>query len=446
MAQYLSPFLKQLLNESKLAASCTFLTSLSAPGILTDSPSFLVPKQDDNKPKKTPPPATPVYLPSYIPKKPTRTDLPEGSELAKTFAGIRAYHHIKPYHAELLNLKVERDVPLEQLVPARFLPAVEENSVPSTTATTDTADVQSSRRLSNGTAVPGQEAYLVRKRELDVANEVAYETVKRRGTKAEVKIVQYRKFFETLELVGTYWDTSRDDVGATSGEKSKTEARNGDELDIDAVGAFEQAADKSKDDDGKAVHQAEKLEQNTNNTTTDTLKYADVKRADDKSSGERKDGDKTAAPQTDNPTQDNNHSAKTTEDTYTYTGHRLSTGSQMPESYRLDLIRTFVEPLLWSFGLLAEPPRSQPRLQIQYLLIPVRHSAVIYRNPMDRARARAGWLEGPIMGVHCREDIVSRGDTESFGRMVREQFKRQRLTEKQFDEKVKRLAKETSSE
>ena len=318
--------------------------------------------------------------------------------------------------------------------------------MPSTTATTNTADVRSSKRLSNGTAVPGQEAYLVRKRELEVANEVAYETVKRRGAKTEVKIVQYRKFFETLELVGTYWDTSRDDVGMTGEEESKTDLRDSNKMDIDTVGAVEQAPDESKGDDRKTVYQAGKSDQDTNNTTTNTLKHAGEKHTDHEFSGERQDGDETAAPQTSKPTQEGNNSTKTTEDTYTYTGHRLSTGSQMPESYRLDLIRTFIEPLLWSFGLLAEPPRSQPRLQIQNLLIPVRHSAVIYRTPLWRARARAGCLEGPVMGVHCREDIVSRGDNECLGRMVRELFKRQRLTEKQYDEKVKRLVRETSSE
>jgi hypothetical protein len=88
----------------------------------------------------------------------------------------------------------------------------------------------------------------------------------------------------------------------------------------------------------------------------------------------------------------------------TYRGNRLGNGAEMPDSYRLDTVRSFLEPIAWAFGLTLLPHRRPPALALENIRFPVRMSTVAWRAPSDRMRARAGWLEGPVMGVQCRAE------------------------------------------
>ena len=384
---------------------------------------------------------------------------------------MKTYGHVKPKHAEVLGLRVERDVPITTLIPEKFLPPVVEAKDNSSITTTMTRAETSSKKLSNGSAVPGPEAYLSKKRELEVGNEVAYEAIKRRGVRGEVKVVQYRKFFEALEVVGGFWDCSRDDKSTVGEERMKVgkedkvqlqaelqeyiraQEKESAKMNVHREGDEGRSSDGSKNGDGKTAQQTNEpsqessidkimedvkhtVDKHTNNKHIDERQndstYINDKHVDDKHKG-------------DSPTNDKHieHSSTTTSTPHTYTGHRLGTGSQMPESYRLDLIRTFLDPLLYPFGLIAEPPRSQPRLQLQNLLIPVRHSSVIYRAPTDMMRARAGWMEGPVVGVHCRDQIACKDDEEDeiWARILMDLFQKGFLTEDKAEDEMMNMVR-----
>ena len=98
-----------------------------------------------------------------------------------------------------------------------------------------------------------------------------------------------------------------------------------------------------------------------------------------------------------------------------YKGRRIGTGSQMPELYRDDTVRYFVEAIAWAFGCQVTPPRTPPRLSLQNCLLPVRHNTLVYRSPTDRQRARQGLVEGPLMAIQCRPDTSFRSDGEGVG-------------------------------
>ena len=89
-----------------------------------------------------------------------------------------------------------------------------------------------------------------------------------------------------------------------------------------------------------------------------------------------------------------------------YTGHRISTGSAMPQHLRADVAVAFLEPWAQLFGCCVERTRpgagGPARVHIGRLRTAVEHAAVVHRVPRNPGRARAGFNEGPVMLVQCR--------------------------------------------
>lgn len=89
-----------------------------------------------------------------------------------------------------------------------------------------------------------------------------------------------------------------------------------------------------------------------------------------------------------------------------YKGRRIGTGSKMPETFRNDAVRAFVEAIAWVFGCHMSGPRQSSQLEIRKLLVPVTQAATVWRTPQDKAEAKRGILEGPILGVQCRPETA----------------------------------------
>jgi hypothetical protein len=68
--------------------------------------------------------------------------------------------------------------------------------------------------------------------------------------------------------------------------------------------------------------------------------------------------------------------------------------------------------------------RRPPVLKLEHVRFPVRMSSVAWRAPQDRAKARQGWMEGPVLGMQCRADVnfgsTGKLDAESVLDAVRE--------------------------
>ena len=76
----------------------------------------------------------------------------------------------------------------------------------------------------------------------------------------------------------------------------------------------------------------------------------------------------------------------------------------MPDHFRNDAIRGFLDPIAAAFGCQVSNPRRVPQLQIKSLLIPVTQTAVVWRTPQDKGQRQRGILEGPVLGVQCRTE------------------------------------------
>ena len=88
----------------------------------------------------------------------------------------------------------------------------------------------------------------------------------------------------------------------------------------------------------------------------------------------------------------------------TYKGRRIGSGSGMPDAYRVDTVRAFLEPIAWCFGMSVSSHRRGPILQFKTLLFPLRLTSAVWQPPGDREHAKQGWLQGPAMGVSCRSE------------------------------------------
>ena len=88
-----------------------------------------------------------------------------------------------------------------------------------------------------------------------------------------------------------------------------------------------------------------------------------------------------------------------------YKGRRTSTGREMPDDFRDEMLKGFVEPAAWAYGCQVVKPPMQPRLAIGTMLFPVKHNLVVGRSPKERAAARKGLLEGPAMAILGRNTL-----------------------------------------
>ena len=297
-------------------------------------------------PREPPPPATPLDFPVYTPTGSRTCNAGDHSkqDLAKLFTSLKKPSDVTAEHLNVLNVRVTRDVALEELVPRLYLP-------PSTWAESPAKlpayeSVRPECQLSNGGKAPGHDIYYARLQELLFDNDAAFRRVLRqppRPGQQPVTPAHFRKFWVSLELMSEYWDSSLDDDTATVKDVVPS---NKDDMDAD-----------------------------------------------------HNDGDKNGV----------NGGQKS------YKGRRIGTGSQMPEMYRDDTVRYFVETIAWAFGCQVTTPRVPPRLTVQNCLLPVRHNSLVYRSPTDRQRARQGIVEGPVLAIQCRPDTTFRAEGQAAG-------------------------------
>jgi hypothetical protein len=309
---------------------------------------------------------------------------------------------------------------LEDLIPTKFLPPPEWERDPVTIGE-DVAptSLPSSETLSNGAAVPSHEVYYIRKKELLYDNEDAFHVVQRGSQKAGrvlVKLVHFRKFWSALFQISEFWDTSLDnelaEVGgeispSLSSEAGTTVASSTTTTTTTTTTA---SSESSKLNPQPHVHISSSVSvpgADIDTEMTDaamphqnwTASLTEVGQNAAKNPGGQA---PTSATETIKPTT----SAIPLPPTASYTGRRRSNGAKMPNLLRENTVQAFLEPLAWAFGCRVDTPRAQPLLRLQNLFIKIDFSGVVYRTPQDRARNRAGMLEGPLMVVQCR------GETE----------------------------------
>jgi hypothetical protein len=101
-----------------------------------------------------------------------------------------------------------------------------------------------------------------------------------------------------------------------------------------------------------------------------------------------------------------------------YKGRRTASGRDMPDTYRANTVNDFVAGVTSAFNCrvgpaYVAPGRFAPTMQIGKLEQPIRLTSVVLRIPAARDKQRAGFLEGPVMGV-LERNAIDFGSTASF--------------------------------
>ncbi|KAI8939040.1 hypothetical protein NX059_004878 [Plenodomus lindquistii] len=286
--------------------------------------------------------------------------------------------------------------------------------------------------LSNGRKVPEQRDFYARIRELYFSNSDAFATLTRKadGRQVPLRLAHFRKFWEGLDNLAYYWDTSLDvytppsNGGAT--ESSSTGQVGLSDL-LDAADDIKMSdSSNTTVENGPAKSPADneprkkaKTEAANDATTLDRTRLNGFGLASIATSASSSSSSKSSSSSTSDQVlpargappkvpQSTTLADQTSSDDLaqgSYSGYRIGNGAEMPDQYRIDCVKAFIEPIAWSFGVTLSPHRRPPVLTLGHVRFPVRMGSVAWRGPQDRAKARQGWMEGPVLGVQCRADV-----------------------------------------
>lgn len=347
-------------NISPCTPSIRFIRALK--GLLQAVPQSLTAVYKavvhDNKPREPPPPATPLDFPRCRPQRlsyPWNNDGEDNHDLVKIFTNILRTGPSTKY-LEALNTSLVDEIPLEQLLPTDYIPPTSWLCDPSTGENNDEASAtpSSSQVLSNGAPAPSQKVFYDFVKELSYDNEDAFRAVRREPplpNKKPTKVVHFRKFWDNLNYMADFWDTSLDQY------TEDPDDTNGSVMDVDELRSEAQQADQQGD----------------------TAKECE------------------------------------TEKKKTYTGRRTDTGRNMPGRLREDAVFAFVEALVWAFRCRLQHAQMLPKLKMHGMMVPLPHVASVYRQPKDRERAKNLIIEGPMLGVYCRDQVCFRRPEDEVG-------------------------------
>ncbi|KAL9098834.1 MAG: hypothetical protein Q9163_005577 [Psora crenata] len=309
---------------------------------------------NDDKPKVPPPPATLLDFPSCRPHAKQPRDSHPASNLVKLFSSIiRTGPSLE--HLEALNVDLADNISLEDLLPDNHLPPLIWLEDPAKHENVDSSPTQTppNETLSNGGPLPGHETFFTRVRELLHDNEDAFRSLEHRPARANHPATRVIHFRK-------FWEN---------------------------LALMSEYWDTSRDKYSKGA--------NEDDVSTAQI---DKQRSDTQSLNKSDEGGGSRAVEEE-----------------TYTGRRKDTGRNMPGRYREDTIFGFVEPIAFCFRCRLEHARMQPKIKMQGMVLPLPHNCNVYRTPMDVRLARRGILEGPMVGVFCRDQVSFRRPEDSLG-------------------------------
>lgn len=305
---------------------------------------------DPDQEREPPPSPTPVEFPEYVglndEDEKCTTDF---KAIYRNLLELRKPQDITIDHVKALNLRIETG--LEGL---RIISDEDLRAAPPLVWDRMNADDENPAggpKMGNGVPYPPFEKYEIVKKELLTDSDDAFREAARMPQKPgrdRVRLTQTRKFWTGLERMAQYWDTSQDEY-------------------------YERPAAAAKPEENKIVN--DMREQQLSDT-----------------------GLSSPMDTSDCPTED------ATTYVRVYKGRRVGTGCEMPSDIREDTMRGLIEMVAWPFQCQASVPSIPPRLNVQGLLFPVRHTLISGRVPLDRQAARCGILEGPLLGLQCREE------------------------------------------
>lgn len=389
---------------------------------------------------------TPVKFPNFQPPTRETQAWPRDGDppaLLQELARIRKPADITFDQLRGLNVALEPECSIEELLSilpgvASYVPPQEWADLPADGAQAQ-AQAQApsqpeegpKRLLSSGRPYPGREDFAIRLKELLFDNHEAFSALTRvpqDKDKKPPRLAHYRKFWEGLDNMAYYWDTSLDEYippKAAEEPGTKESASESEDQTSSLVESEEAARLEATHIDESVARKKAKTAASaaeTEPSSTPPDQSQPVHLAQRPAITPAKLGIATP-PSVSNG---NKSEASTDKPAGTYKGLRIGTGRGMPDGYRVDTVRSFVEPVAWCFGMTIAPHRRPPALQVQNLRVPVRVSAAVWRSSTDRMKARQGFLHGPVAGLRVA-DYTDFGGREGANGKVRSNSEQEAL-------------------
>ncbi|KAF2845431.1 hypothetical protein T440DRAFT_522669 [Plenodomus tracheiphilus IPT5] len=389
---------------------------------------------DTQKARSPPSRPIPVTFPCLRPPVPSSTSPPSSWEEPSTgviaqFLRLKKPSDVTNDTLASLNITFQHDCDFDALLSS--LPGNAQVHLPPRTwldpPTKEQSPLTDSSRvplplLSNGRKAPEQRDFYTRIRELSFTNSDAFSTLTRKGngSQAPLRLAHFRKFWEGLDNLAYYWDTSLD-VYSPPPDDASTETSSGAQTNeaCRRDSTADATVSESKDPSSKSG-----LESPTDNEPRKKVKTAATsdqhlpKETSINGFGSAPIALQTspyipshvlparsAPPKVPSTAHVENHAHSFDSANGSYSGYRIGNGAEMPDQYRIDCVKAFIEPIAWAFGVTLSPHRRPPVLTLGHVRFPVRMSSVAWRGPQDRAKARQGWMEGPVLGIQCRADV-----------------------------------------
>jgi hypothetical protein len=318
------------------------------------------------------------------------------SKIARQFASLRKPADVTVDHLSALNISFQSDCGLNTILSDRILQHVPPNPLP-VDEVEGSSDPQSRKLLRNGRPRPNLKDYQIRLKELQYDNQDAFAVLSRKPQPGldMPRLVHFRRFWDGLDNMAYYWDTSLDDYITlpTQGHVDQRETRPIHNLSPESSEAnIHEPRKKPKTEDIQSSMPSDGEQSNLAIFTASSVELPTRTVSHPLHVGPQQDAEQPQSPTT-GPRKG------------LYRGNRIGNAAGMPEQYRIDTCRSFVESICWAFGVTLSPHRKQPLLSIHNIRFPVRVSAAVWETPKDRLKARQGWLQGPAMGLQIRPDI-----------------------------------------
>ncbi|KAF3045159.1 hypothetical protein E8E12_010161 [Didymella heteroderae] len=382
-----------------------------------------------------PPPAkpTPATFPVLDPPKPSIGTPPESwckenvTGVTKHFLSLKKPSDVTKETLAQLNVTFQPDCDFETILSSlsndalRHIPPASWLQAPENQDASEKDSVVA--LLSNGRRAPDRKEFFNRARELLFKNQDAFSTLTRKSTGGQVslRLAYFRKFWEGLDNMAYYWDDSLDDyrapeeeaddtvegttispkqVAGTSGQETRTETKTDWIAKMGSgFGSPQESEPRKKAKTGAASDQTMAQSVQTNGFGGSIAAQAVAV------TPSRVLPSRIAPSRFPNPINMELQEKPADMSNGSYRGYRIGNGAEMPDQYRVDCVRAFVEPIAWAFGVTLAQHRRPPVLSLDHVRFPVRMSSVAWRGPQDRVRARQGWMEGPVLGIQCRPDV-----------------------------------------
>ncbi|KAK0859566.1 hypothetical protein LTR91_020857 [Friedmanniomyces endolithicus] len=369
---------------------------------------------DPNEERDPPLPATPVTFPAYgfntIPEDCRGVPTVDAS-LQSLFAKVTKPTDLTDRHVQVLGIESCQPCTLDELLPrvdgVSYLPSPGTGDLVTAIQGEDVTTSEDLRIAFRRQTILDEVLA-----ELQFDNDSAYRTLGRKfkyGAQSR-RLVHMYKFFDGLESMSRYWDSSVDDYFEISvglcGGKGVKRLRLDQEANMSVVDDSSTSTTDTKDT-GKSPLLPTPAPSPDRDSPPPTNEQAP---AETESGTQSTDATSAVAPELLPSTRPDTVSPEPRSQ-HRYRGRRLHTGREMPDQYRVDTVRAFVEASTMPFQCSVALPRVRPFVRIGTLTIPVGQTAAIYRHPSDKARARLGRLEGPMVAIQvCGEtefeDIV----------------------------------------